>query len=67
MPHIDSVIYLDSDVLVLAPLLDLWNIISDEMGNKKMAAAAPNSEPPGWGYYPNDTETPFYGVRGNVY
>ena len=66
LPHIDSVIYFDSDILVLSNLTEMWLTFSREMGKMKMAAVALNNEPRAMGFYSSkgDARIPYYGVSG---
>ena len=64
LPHIDSLIYLDTDVLVLSNLTELWLEFQEEMKDTKMAAIAANNEPTSVGWY-IDSKIPHYGPKGN--
>uniref|UniRef100_A0A1B6CX52 UDP-D-xylose:beta-D-glucoside alpha-1,3-D-xylosyltransferase n=2 Tax=Clastoptera arizonana TaxID=38151 RepID=A0A1B6CX52_9HEMI len=63
LPHIDSVLYVDTDTLFLAPLDDIWSYFK-AMNSSQMAALAPEHEDPNTGWYNRFARHPFYGKLG---
>ncbi|CAG7818945.1 unnamed protein product [Allacma fusca] len=64
LKHLDAVIYLDTDLLVLSNLTEIWQIFQSEMGGGKMVGVASNSESPG--HYTYGISLPFFGKHGTV-
>jgi UDP-xylose:glucoside alpha-1,3-xylosyltransferase len=51
---VDAVVYVDSDVLFLRPLEDLWQLFY-KFNMSQIAATAPESEDPRGGWYSQTT------------
>ncbi|XP_068206791.1 glucoside xylosyltransferase 1-like [Palaemon carinicauda] len=63
LEDIDSLIYVDTDVLFLAPLEELWKHFS-AMNSSQMAAMAPEHEDLATGWYNRFAKHPYYGRLG---
>lgn len=63
LKHLDSVLYMDTDTLFLAPLSDVWQHFG-KMNYSQMAALAPEHEDPNTGWYNRFARHPFYGKLG---
>lgn len=66
LAHIDSVLYVDTDTLFLAPLDDIWSHFQ-AMNESQMAALAPEHEDPNTGWYNRFARHPFYGKLGTIF
>ncbi|KAJ3596845.1 hypothetical protein NHX12_003245 [Muraenolepis orangiensis] len=60
---VDSVLYVDTDVLFLRPVDDLWALLS-RFDAGQLAAMAPEHEEPRIGWYNRFARHPYYGVTG---
>lgn len=63
LKHLDSVLYVDTDTLFLAPLSEVWQHFG-YMNDSQMAALAPEHEDPNTGWYNRFARHPFYGRLG---
>ncbi|XP_074532996.1 glucoside xylosyltransferase 2 [Halichoeres trimaculatus] len=63
LKDIDSLLYVDSDVLFLRPLDDIWRLFQS-FNSTQLAAMAPEHEVPKIGWYSRFARHPFYGVTG---
>ncbi|RXG60155.1 Glucoside xylosyltransferase 2 [Armadillidium vulgare] len=63
LKYVDSVIYVDTDVLFLAPLDELWSHFK-HMNASQMVALAPEHEDPATGWYNRFAKHPYYGKLG---
>lgn len=59
----DSLLYVDTDVLFLRPMDDIWSLFKSFNGTQ-LAAMAPEHEVPKIGWYSRFARHPFYGVTG---
>ncbi|CAG7718940.1 unnamed protein product, partial [Allacma fusca] len=62
LPHIGELMYMDTDVMFLSSITDLWKEFS-RMKPIHMAAVAPEHELPGDGWYNRESRIPYYGPR----
>lgn len=60
---IDSVLYLDTDALMLRPVEDLWNHFK-QFDNTQLASMAPEGEETSLSWYPRFARHPFVGKNG---
>lgn len=63
LKDVDSVVYVDTDVLFLRPMDDLWNLFKSFNGTQ-LAAMAPEHEEPKNSWYRRFARHPFYGSFG---
>ncbi|XP_036387884.1 glucoside xylosyltransferase 2 isoform X2 [Megalops cyprinoides] len=63
LTDVDSLLYVDTDVLFLRPMDDIWNLLK-EFNSTQLAAMAPEHEIPKIGWYSRFARHPFYGVTG---
>jgi len=63
LKNIDSVIYVDTDVLVLRPPEDLWDFFK-RFNKTQLAGLAPEGEVPAIGWYNRFARHPYYGALG---
>lgn len=63
LPHIDSVLYVDTDTLFLTGLEVIWDHFY-KMNSTQMAALAPEHEDPNIGWYNRFARHPYYGPLG---
>ncbi|KAF5303466.1 hypothetical protein FQA39_LY09929 [Lamprigera yunnana] len=63
LKEIDSILYVDTDVLFLTPVEDIWRYFSN-MNSSQMAALAPEHEDPNIGWYNRFAKHPYYGKLG---
>ncbi|XP_030584437.1 glucoside xylosyltransferase 2 [Archocentrus centrarchus] len=63
LKDVDSLLYVDTDVLFLRPMDDIWNLLKSFNGTQ-LAAMAPEHEVPKIGWYSRFARHPFYGVTG---
>lgn len=59
----DSVLYVDTDVLFLSPPENVWRHF-DLMNSTQLAALAPEHEDPNIGWYNRFARHPYYGKLG---
>ncbi|XP_006630704.1 glucoside xylosyltransferase 2 [Lepisosteus oculatus] len=63
LKEVDSLLYVDTDVLFLRPMDDIWTFLK-EFNSTQLAAMAPEHEIPKIGWYSRFARHPFYGVTG---
>ncbi|KAK5644504.1 hypothetical protein RI129_005804 [Pyrocoelia pectoralis] len=63
LKDIDSILYVDTDVLFLTPVEDVWKYFTN-MNSSQMAALAPEHEDPNAGWYNRFAKHPYYGKLG---
>ncbi|XP_070758502.1 glucoside xylosyltransferase 2 [Enoplosus armatus] len=63
LKDVDSLLYVDTDVLFLRPLDDIWSLLKS-FNSTQLAAMAPEHEVPKIGWYSRFARHPFYGVTG---
>ncbi|KAI4890583.1 hypothetical protein NFI96_003539 [Prochilodus magdalenae] len=63
LKDVDSLLYVDTDVLFLRPMDDIWKFLKAFNGTQ-LAAMAPEHEIPKIGWYSRFARHPFYGVTG---
>lgn len=68
LSHLDSLLYVDTDILFMRPLDDIWNFLS-EFNASQVAAMAPEHEEPTASWYSRFARHPFvppYGINSGV-
>ncbi|XP_035518165.1 glucoside xylosyltransferase 2 [Morone saxatilis] len=63
LKDVDSLLYVDTDVLFLRPMDDIWSLLKS-FNSTQLAAMAPEHEVPKIGWYSRFARHPFYGVTG---
>ncbi|XP_047536978.1 glucoside xylosyltransferase 1 isoform X1 [Vanessa atalanta] len=63
LPHIDSMIYVDTDTLFLGPADDLWKTFK-KFNNSQISAMTLEDDNPNVSWYPRFAKHPFYGKYG---
>ncbi|CAL1608890.1 unnamed protein product [Knipowitschia caucasica] len=63
LKDVDSLLYVDTDVLFLRPIDDVWSFFT-AFNSSQLAAMAPEHEVPKIGWYSRFARHPFYGVTG---
>ncbi|CDQ61686.1 unnamed protein product [Oncorhynchus mykiss] len=63
LKDVDSLLYVDTDVLFLRPMDDMWSFLK-AFNTTQLAAMAPEHEIPKIGWYSRFARHPFYGVTG---
>uniref|UniRef100_A0A3Q4G0L4 Glucoside xylosyltransferase 1 n=1 Tax=Neolamprologus brichardi TaxID=32507 RepID=A0A3Q4G0L4_NEOBR len=63
LEDVDSIVYVDSDILFLQPVDLLWRFLSD-FNSSQLAAMAPEHEEPRIAWYNRFARHPFYGRTG---
>ncbi|XP_069499308.1 glucoside xylosyltransferase 2 [Ambystoma mexicanum] len=63
LKDVDSLLYVDTDVLFLRPIDDLWRLLK-LFNSTQLAAMAPEHEIPKIGWYSRFARHPFYGQTG---
>ena len=63
LKDVDSLLYVDTDVLFLRPMDDMWAFLK-AFNSTQLAAMAPEHEIPKIGWYSRFARHPFYGVTG---
>ncbi|XP_054640809.1 glucoside xylosyltransferase 2-like isoform X2 [Dunckerocampus dactyliophorus] len=63
LKDVDSLLYVDTDVLFLRPMDDIWGLLKSFNGTQ-LAAMAPEHEIPKIDWYGRFARHPFYGVSG---
>ena len=63
LPKVDSLLYVDTDVLFLTPLESIWSFFHS-MNSSQMAALAPEHEDRQIGWYNRFARHPYYGELG---
>ncbi|KAJ0029440.1 hypothetical protein NQD34_004437 [Periophthalmus magnuspinnatus] len=63
LQDVDSLLYVDTDILFLQPVEDLWTLLS-HFNSSQLAAMAPEHEEPRIGWYNRFARHPYYGRTG---
>ena len=63
LKDVDALLYVDTDVLFLRPMDDIWSFFK-AFNSTQLAAMAPEHEIPKIGWYSRFARHPFYGVTG---
>ncbi|XP_063071343.1 glucoside xylosyltransferase 2 [Engraulis encrasicolus] len=63
LKDVDALLYVDTDVLFLRPMDDIWSFFK-AFNSSQLAAMAPEHEIPKIGWYSRFARHPFYGVTG---
>ncbi|XP_005993231.1 glucoside xylosyltransferase 1 [Latimeria chalumnae] len=63
LKDVDSLLYVDTDILFLRPIDDLWSFLK-EFNSTQIAAMAPEHEEPRIGWYNRFARHPYYGKTG---
>uniref|UniRef100_A0A3B5AJD7 Glucoside xylosyltransferase 1 n=1 Tax=Stegastes partitus TaxID=144197 RepID=A0A3B5AJD7_9TELE len=63
LKDVDSIVYVDSDILFLQPVDQLWGFLS-QFNSSQLAAMAPEHEEPRIAWYNRFARHPFYGRTG---
>lgn len=63
LKDVESVVYVDSDILFLQPVDRLWEFLS-QFNSSQLAAMAPEHEEPRIAWYNRFARHPFYGRTG---
>ncbi|XP_038141177.1 glucoside xylosyltransferase 2 [Cyprinodon tularosa] len=63
LKDVDSLLYVDTDVLFLRPMDDVWMLLKS-FNQTQLAAMAPEHEVPKIGWYSRFARHPFFGVTG---
>ncbi|XP_047675304.1 glucoside xylosyltransferase 1 isoform X4 [Tachysurus fulvidraco] len=63
LTEVDSLLYVDTDILFLQPVEEIWNFLS-RFNSSHLAAMAPEHEEPRIGWYNRFARHPYYGKTG---
>ncbi|XP_069484091.1 glucoside xylosyltransferase 1 isoform X2 [Ambystoma mexicanum] len=63
LKHVDSLLYVDTDILFLRPVDDIWALLRN-FNTTQIAAMAPEHEEPRIGWYNRFARHPYYGKTG---
>uniref|UniRef100_A0A8D0H126 Glucoside xylosyltransferase 1 n=1 Tax=Sphenodon punctatus TaxID=8508 RepID=A0A8D0H126_SPHPU len=63
LKDVDSLLYVDTDILFLRPVDDIWYFLK-KFNSTQIAAMAPEHEEPRIGWYNRFARHPFYGITG---
>ncbi|KAM3925594.1 glucoside xylosyltransferase 1 isoform 3-T3 [Leptodactylus fuscus] len=63
LKDVDSLLYVDTDILFLRPVDDIWSFLN-EFNSTQIAAMAPEHEEPRIGWYNRFSRHPYYGKTG---
>lgn len=63
LKDVDALLYVDTDVLFLRPMDDIWSLFKS-FNSSQLAAMAPEHEVPKIGWYSRFARHPFYGLMG---
>ncbi|KAG7521522.1 glucoside xylosyltransferase 1-like isoform X1 [Solea senegalensis] len=63
LKEVDSLLYVDTDILFLNPVEDIWALLS-QFNSSQLAAMAPEHEEPRIGWYNRFARHPYYGKTG---
>ncbi|XP_014329331.2 glucoside xylosyltransferase 1 isoform X1 [Xiphophorus maculatus] len=63
LKQVDSLLYVDTDILFLRPVEDIWGLLS-QFNVSQLAAMAPEHEEPRIGWYNRFARHPYYGKTG---
>ncbi|CAH1395697.1 unnamed protein product [Nezara viridula] len=65
LKNVDSVLYVDTDVLFLSPVDEIWEHF-DRMNSTQLAALSPEHEDRNTGWYNRFARHPYYGELGEI-
>ncbi|XP_063730186.1 glucoside xylosyltransferase 1-like isoform X2 [Eleginops maclovinus] len=63
LKEVDSLLYVDTDIIFLQPVEDIWDLLS-KFDSSHLAAMAPEHEEPRIGWYNRFARHPYYGKTG---
>lgn len=63
LKEVDSLLYVDTDILFLQPVEDIWALLT-QFNSSQLAAMAPEHEEPRIGWYNRFARHPYYGKTG---
>lgn len=63
LTEVDSLLYVDTDIIFLQPVEELWALLS-HFNASQLAAMAPEHEEPRIGWYNRFARHPYYGKTG---
>ncbi|XP_031721510.1 glucoside xylosyltransferase 1 [Anarrhichthys ocellatus] len=63
LKEVDSLLYVDTDIIFLQPVEDIWALLS-QFNSSHLAAMAPEHEEPRIGWYNRFARHPYYGKTG---
>ncbi|CAG5957767.1 unnamed protein product [Menidia menidia] len=63
LKEVDSLLYVDTDILFLQPVEDIWALLS-QFNSTQLAGMAPEHEEPRIGWYNRFARHPYYGKTG---
>lgn len=63
LKDVDSLLYVDTDILFLQPVEEIWNFLS-QFNSSQLAGMAPEHEEPRIGWYNRFARHPYYGKTG---
>ncbi|XP_037744046.1 glucoside xylosyltransferase 1 isoform X5 [Chelonia mydas] len=63
LKDVDSLLYVDTDILFLRPVDDIWSFLK-KFNSTQIAAMAPEHEEPRIGWYNRFARHPYYGITG---
>ncbi|KAB1269604.1 Glucoside xylosyltransferase 1 [Camelus dromedarius] len=63
LKDVDSLLYVDTDILFLRPIDDIWSLLK-KFNSTQIAAMAPEHEEPRIGWYNRFARHPYYGKTG---
>ncbi|XP_072242298.1 glucoside xylosyltransferase 1-like isoform X2 [Leuresthes tenuis] len=63
LKEVDSLLYVDTDIIFLQPVEDIWALLS-QFNSTQLAAMAPEHEEPRIGWYNRFARHPYYGRTG---
>ncbi|NWQ65992.1 GXLT1 xylosyltransferase, partial [Neopipo cinnamomea] len=63
LKNVDSLLYVDTDILFLRPVDDIWSFLG-KFNSTQIAAMAPEHEEPRIGWYNRFARHPYYGLTG---
>lgn len=63
LTEVDSLLYVDTDIIFLQPVEDIWALLS-HFNSSQLAAMAPEHEEPRIGWYNRFARHPYYGKTG---
>ncbi|XP_053111504.1 glucoside xylosyltransferase 1 isoform X3 [Hemicordylus capensis] len=63
LKNVDSLLYVDTDILFLRPVDDIWSFL-EKFNSTQIAAMAPEHEEPRIGWYNRFARHPYYGKTG---
>uniref|UniRef100_H2ZK09 UDP-D-xylose:beta-D-glucoside alpha-1,3-D-xylosyltransferase n=1 Tax=Ciona savignyi TaxID=51511 RepID=H2ZK09_CIOSA len=63
LQDVDSILYVDTDILFLSPVQEMWGEF-DKFNSTQLSALSPEHEDPRVGWYSRFARHPYYGVTG---